>query len=186
MQRPKSYRYPGTWIIAAGFVFLPVFSFAQAADWRAKIDRVVQIADSLSLMSQYTFRLNKFNPANRRINEIWHYTLKDRKVIIFEVHYFVDSLEHQEVFYLDNDQLVCMEEYEIVYPPKEEDRIVWGSVGFFHNQSLLQHTTLGNPGYPLQPFQEWEAFKRFRSRFKELQENRTLVERNDKEAIFAP
>lgn len=159
---------------------------AQSAGWRNRIDQLVSTADSLSMLSQYTFRLNKFDRKDRRISEIWHYTLNKDKVAIFEVHYFIDSLEQQEVYYLDDGELVCMEAYEILYPKDDEDRIIWGSVGFFDGQSLVQHTTLGNPGYPLQPFQQWEVFKKFRSRYKELQENRTLMERKTKGAIFAP
>lgn len=159
---------------------------AQSTGWRNRIDQVVSTADSLSMLSQYTFRLNKFDLKDRRISEIWHYTLNKGKVAIFEVHYFIDSLEQQEVYYLDDGDLVCMEQYEILYPKNEEDRIIWGSVGFFQGQSVVQHTTLGNPGYPLQPFQQWEVFKKFRSRYRELQENRTLMERKTKGAIFAP
>ncbi|ULQ53013.1 hypothetical protein [Flavihumibacter fluvii] len=186
MRRAKKNRRVTVLLLIAGVIVLPGFVLAQRTDWRSEVDHVVQLADSLSLHSQYTFHLNKFDRKNRSIRETWHYTLHGQEVIIFEVHYFIDSLEHDEVYYLDNGQLVCMEEYEISNPFTDDDEIVWGTVGFFSGQSLRQRISMGKPDYTKGSFNEWDTYKKFRGRYKELTENRTLMERNNKDAIFAP
>lgn len=173
-------------LVIFAWLVTPSVSYSQSEDWRNKIDRVVQLADSLALQSQYTFHLNKFDRKDRQITEAWHYTLNGPEVIIFEVHYFINAIEHDEVYYLDEGQLVCMEEYEIMNPFTDDDEIIWGSVGFYSRQTLRQHITMGKPDYPNGSFSEWEALKKFRNRYKELTENRTLMERNTKGAIFAP
>jgi hypothetical protein len=179
-------RYGIIGILFAGMLFQSGFVFSQSNSWRARADQVVQLADSLSLMSQYTFHLKKFDKSDRSFGETWHYTLNGKEVIIFEVNYFMDSIEHDEVYYLDDGQLICMEEYEISNPYTDDDEIVWGSVSFFARQSLLQHISLGKPDNPKGNYQAWDAHKKFRGRYKELLQNRSLMEGNSKDAIFAP
>ncbi len=171
--------------LLTGWIFLPAHLLSQGYDWRSKIDVKVQIADSLAMRSQNTFHLNKFIQNDRPIRETWHYTVFHGKVVIFEVHYFVDSLEYQEVYYLDRDQIICMEQYEILYPAHADDRILWGTVGFFENQSLRQYITMGRVQQDdLLP--EWDAINRFKSRYKELVATRPLLEKELKEANFVP
>lgn len=157
----------------------------QGFDWRGKIDHLVQVADSLSMRSQNTFHLNKFVENDRPVRETWHYTLNKGKVVIFEVHYFIDSLEHQEVYYLDRDQIICMEQYEIVYPAQSEDRILSGTVGFFENQSLRQYITMGRVEEE-ELIPEWDALTLFRTRFKELIATRPLLEKDGRDVTFVP
>ncbi|WP_157474150.1 hypothetical protein [Flavihumibacter petaseus] len=171
--------------LLTGFFFLPGKAVTQSIDWRSRIDNLVQIADSLSMRSQNTFHLNKFIDNDRPIRETWHYTLSKGKVVIFEVHYFLDSLEFQEVYYLDRDQIICMERYEILYPAHADDRILSGTVGFFENQSLRQYITMGKvEDYDLLP--EYDAIARFRVRYRELAETRPLLEKDNKGSIFVP
>ena len=159
---------------------------AQRYDWRSRIDGLVQMADSLSLESQQTFHLNKYTLNDRQVRETWHYTLFKGRVIIFEIHYFVDSSEFVEAYYLDRDEVVCMEQYEIVYPAHDEDRILWGTVGFFQENNLRQYITMGKPPVPEGFSRRWDDVERFRNRYRELLTHRPLQERKGKGTIFAP
>jgi hypothetical protein len=176
--------HPSGWLMHAGCFFLPLFSLAQSFDWRSKVDQVIQMADSLSMVSQQTFHINKFVNKDRPVRETWHYTLFNGKVIIFEVHYFVDSTEYQQVFYLDHERVVCIEEYEILYPEKRDDQIIWGSVSFFQNQALIQYVTMGRHEQREDELPEYTKLALFQNRWKELLENRPLLEKNSKASIF--
>lgn len=157
---------------------------AQVHDWRYKIDLLVQKADSLAMRSQYTFHLKKFVENDRPVRETWHYTVDKGHVVIFEVHYFRDTLERQEVYYLDREQVICMEEYEILWPLHAEDRIIWGTVSFFDAQMVRQYITMGTrAGEELLP--ETDPFIRFRRRWRELIENRPLLEKGSRYVTFA-
>lgn len=159
---------------------------AQGFDWRSRIDELVQRADSLAMQSQQTFHLHKFLPDDRPIRETWHYTVANGRVLIFEVHYFVDSIEYLEVYYLDRDQVVCMEQYEIEYPALQEDRIKWGTVGFFQGPAIRQFVTMGAVPEGFNTRSSYELWSKFKGRYRELTAQRTLQEKNSKDAIFAP
>ncbi len=174
------------WLGLLAGLLLAAPAISQRLDWRSQIDHVVQRADSLSLLSQQTFHINKFTRNDRSIRETWHYTLEGSRVLLFEVHYFVDSVEYIEVYYLDKDQVVCMEHYKILYPQQEEDRIIWGEVGFFQGQSRRQFVTMGQPPPQEGTRDEWQALNRFRNRYKELLAQRGLQEKDRKEPIFGP
>lgn len=163
-----------------------ISSHAQRYDWRSKIDELVQRADSLALESQQTFHLHKFLSDDRPIRETWHYTVANGRVVIFEVHYFVDTIEFLEVYYVDKDQVVCMEQYEIEYPAEQDDRIKWGAVGFFQGPSVRQYVTMGVVPPEFSTSSSYELYSRFKGRFRELTAQRTLQEKNSKDAIFAP
>jgi hypothetical protein len=153
----------------------PAVSRAQEMDWRSRVDQVVHRADSLAMIKQLSFHLNKFDRQNRPIRELWHYTLQKNAVVIFEVHHFIDSMEYDEVYYLDNGRLICMEEYTIKNP-FSDDEIISGSVGFFSQDNLRQHITMGKSNTAQSADYAWDANKKFRYRLKELAAQRTLME----------
>lgn len=159
---------------------------AQRFDWRSNIDNLVQRADSLSLVSQQTFHIHKFLSNNQPIRETWHYTVAEGRVVIFEIHYFVDTIEYLEVYYLDRDQVVCTEQYVIEYPAQQDDRIKWGAVGFFQGPAVRQFVTMGTVPDAISRLSSYELWTRFKSRYKELTAQRTLQEKDSKGAIFAP
>lgn len=159
---------------------------AQRFDWRSRIDDLVYKADSLSLVSQQTFHINKFLSDDRPIRETWHYTVSEGRVVIFEIHYFVDTIEYLEVYYLDRDQVVCTEQYVIEYPAQQDDRIRWGAVGFFQGPSVKQFVTMGSIPDEYSRLSSYDLWSRFKSRYRELTAQRTLQEKNTKGAIFAP
>lgn len=152
-------------------------AIAQGYDWRSRIDLLVNKADSLSMASQQTFHLHKFLANDRPIRETWHYTVSDGRVIIFEVHYFVDSIEFLEVYYLDRDQVICTEQYEIEYPDLQDDRIRWGAVGFFQGPAVRQFVTMGKVPKEFSSLSSYDLWARFKNRYKELTAQRTLQEK---------
>ncbi|HOA37996.1 MAG TPA: hypothetical protein PKJ36_06325 [Flavihumibacter sp.] len=173
-----------SWFFLALVLTGPGTSYAQSRDWRNRIDRVVEKADSLAMRSQLTFYLNKFLQKDRPVRETWHYTVNKGEVVIFEVHYFIDTIERLETYYLDREQVVCMEEYEILWPKHDDDRILWGTVCFFDAQQVRQYISMGAKTRGEQ-MPEVDPYMRFRRRFRELNETRTLLEKDDQYVTFA-
>src|SRR5687768_138059 len=63
-----------------------------------RIDNIVEQTDSLSNKSQRTFYLNKIDRKFDGVKETWHYTMRDGKVIVFQVRYVIDSIEYTEIY----------------------------------------------------------------------------------------
>lgn len=141
-------------------------------DWRDDVDFLVQQADSLSLKSQKTFSLIKPYHPDKDIRESWFYTMKDGRVVIFEIQYVVDSLEYSEIYYLHRGRLICMEQYEAPYLSIYADQLKWGEAYFFNNEQLKQYVITGKrrsrPAPALWASQE-ASMGKFQQRFAELQ-----------------
>lgn len=163
------------------YVCIPVLSTAALAqnnyDWRTKIDLIVQQTDSLSLKSQRTFYLNRIVRVDRTfkndksVKETWNYTLHDGKVILFQVHYVIDSSEFLEVYYVNDNRLICMEHYESPYF-SNDDKIKWGEVLFFRDNALRLYVKVGEPK-PEESYAKAgsKAVEDFDKRFTELRQN---------------
>ena len=141
---------------------------AQRTDWRSRIDRMVQKADSLSLKSQKIFYLNKFLNKDKPVKETWYYTLQDGKILIFEVKYVADSIEYSEIYYLNNGRLICMEEYEVPYLSVYTDQVKKGAAMFFDNENLREYVVTGARQNTSKSDRGYESLKRFDQRFEEL------------------
>jgi len=146
----------------------------------SKIDFTVQQTDSLANKSQRTFYLNKMDKKFDGIKETWHYTLRDGKIIVFQVRYVVDSLEYTEVYYLSKGDLIYSEEYEtIYYKATGEDDIKWGGIYYFVSNNLKQRVTLGNKKSKHDRWNpETETLIRFQRRLSELKQHIPLTARN--------
>src|SRR2546421_4887694 len=150
-------------------LFFSVSAMAQRNDWRMKIDLMVQQADSLSLKSQKVFYLNKFLKNDRPIKETWYYTLRNGKIIIFEVKYVADSIEYSEIYYLNEySRPICMEQYEVPYLSVYTDQVRKGAALFFDNENLRQYVVTGTNQKSPQLNRAYESLKRFEERFDEL------------------
>jgi hypothetical protein len=144
-----------------------------------KIDHIVQQTDSLANKSQRTFYLNKMNKKYDGVKETWNYTMRDGKVIVFQVRYVSDSTEFTEIYYLNKGNLIYTEEYETVYYSSTgDDEIKWGGIYYFISNSLKQRVTLGDKDSKYHWDPEAETLARFHKRFSELQENLPLTARN--------
>jgi hypothetical protein len=139
-------------------------------DWRDYVDMIIQESDSLSLKSQRTFSLLKPYHPDKDIRETWYYTLKDGRVVIFEIQYVVDSLEYSEIYYLHRGRLICMEQYEAPYRSVYTDQLKWGEAFFFQDNSVKQYVTTGKrrPSYGLLS-PATQSYAKFEQRFAELQ-----------------
>ena len=144
---------------------------AQRFDWRSRIDRLVERADSLALKHQRTFFLTKYIGTDRTYKETWYYTVRDGKVLEFEIRYYVDSVEHSETYYLDNGSPICMERYETIYFGFHEDEIKLGEVLFLENESIRQYVTVGNRDKFRSFGQSYDSMRRFSDRYAELKKN---------------
>ena len=145
----------------------------------AKIDNIVQQIDSLSDKSQRTFYLNKIDKKFNGVKETWHYTLRDGKVIVFQIRYVVDSIEYSEIYYLNKGDLIYSEEYETVYYSNtSNDEIKWGGIYYFVSNNLKQRVTLGKTKSRSFWNPESETLSRFQRRFSELQDNIALTAKN--------
>lgn len=152
-------------------------SKAQSASARMReLVNYVEGIDSISGKQQRTFSLNKIGRNNNPLKETWHYTIKDGKVAVFQVRYNIDSLEYNEVYYLDNGELICSEEYETLYKP-EDDELTYGGIYYFNQYNVLQLITLGKKYGVSDNFQRDKyslarnSWDRFRGRYAELKEN---------------
>ncbi|HEY0677120.1 MAG TPA: hypothetical protein VGD17_02495 [Chitinophagaceae bacterium] len=146
-------------------------AFAQyKTDWRSDIDFIIQESDSLSLKSQKTFSLLKPYHRDKDIRETWYYTVKDGRVIIFEIQYVLDSMEFTEIYYMHRGRLICMEQYEAPYLSVYTDQLKSGEAFFFLDETLKQYVMTGKrrpaPGLWNS---ETASLSKFNQRFAELQ-----------------
>lgn len=142
----------------------------------ARIDNIVQQADSLANKSQRTFYLNKIDKKFDGVKETWHYTIRDGKVIVFQVRYVVDSTEFTEIYYVNKGDLIYSEEYETrYYTSTGDDEIRWGGIYYFVSNDLKQRVTLGNKKARSFWNPETETLSRFQRRFSELQQHIPLT-----------
>lgn len=141
---------------------------------------MVHQIDSLANKTQITFYLNKIDKKFNGVKETWNYTMRDGKVVVFQVRYILDSTEFSEVYYLNKGQLMYTEEYEtIYYNSTGDDEIKWGGIYYFVSNSLRQGVTLGEKKRKHNSWNpEAETLIRFQKRFFELQENLPLTARN--------
>lgn len=162
-------RWPGIVLL-----FLTTFTaYGQnRSDWRNYVDAKIVEADSAAIKHQRTFYLVKWVSADRPYKETWYYTVRDNKVLEFEIRYTVDSVEFSETYYLDNGNPICMERYETVYFPNYEDEIKRGEVLFFINNNLKQYVMVGySQDRPRDNYFVFDSLKRFADRYAELKEN---------------
>lgn len=156
---------------------LLIFANAQPKrDWKSKIDELVEKADSLSLQSQIMFYAEKILRNQEVIKETWHYTLENERVVIFQVRYLFRGSEITEVYYLDRNELVCMEKIEAPNAAEFIDEINRGELYFLENNSLRQYVSYGQkPSRQTYGNAQYSCLTNFESRFAELRRNMLIV-----------
>jgi len=159
------------WTFSAYLLLTSLSSLAQRFDWRSRIDQLVEQADSVALKHQRTFYLTKYIGIDHPYKETWYYTVRDGKVLEFEIRYVVDSVEHSETYYLDNGSPICMERYETVYFGFHEDEIKRGEVLFLDNETVRQFVTIGHRNNDNSFGQSYNSMRRFSDRYAELKKN---------------
>jgi hypothetical protein len=148
----------------------PVLAFGQKPSAQLnELYHFVEAADSLSDRSNSVFYLDKFYADNTPYKETWRYTTKAGKVIFFEVEFIRDSVTYSEVYYVNRNNLVCSEEYEIMNDQYSDDKLTWGAIFYFNSTQTRHYVTVGKSSsrkYYHSP--EIVARDRFRKRFGEL------------------
>jgi len=159
-------------------------AFSQRMDWKSSIDFIVERTDSLSMKSQKTFYIPKIIRVDRTfkndktIKETWNYTVNEGKVIIFQIRYVIDYREYTEVYYLDNDRLICMEYYETPYLATYIDEVRKGEIFFLVNNTVKQYIRFGKTqDHDGRTDAESECLTRFDQRYAELRKNIKLPNR---------
>ena len=148
----------------------------QKRDWKSKIDQIVEKADSLSMQSQIMFYAEKILRNKEVIKETWHYTLENDRVVIFQVRYLFQGSEITEVYYLDRNELVCMEKIEAPNAAVYMDEIRRGELYFLENNSLRQYVSYGKkPSTQSYGSAQYGCLTNFESRFAELRRNMQIV-----------
>ena len=153
-------------------------------DWKSYIDYLVERSDSLSLKSQRTFYLPKVVKVDRtfkndlEVKETWNYTLDKGRVIIFQVRYVVANREYTEIYYVNHDNLICMENYDAPYLSSYVDQVRKGEIFFVVDNTVRQSVKFGNK-ITRDPEPLWDApydcLTKFQKRYSELKENMSWV-----------
>jgi hypothetical protein len=166
-------------VIASIFLMISFVVRSQPKGWRQVIQQKVEESDVLFMKSQITFRMERLIKPERLINELWHFTTdKQGRVIVFEIRSYHGEMEMNERYYLDDEELICMEEYRIVYPEMADDFIESGAVLFFVNGEAKQMVAIGKaiPKAGFDSLGGAEQLSKFKERFKILKENLYYVQ----------
>jgi hypothetical protein len=165
-------------LFLSSFIFVYLTAFSQPRyDWKSHIDYLVEQTDSLSMKSQKTFYLPKIVRVDRsfkndlEVKETWNYTLNRGRVIIFQVRYVVEHREYTEIYYVDHDRLICMENYDAPYLSSYVDQVRKGEIFFLVDNTVRQYIKFGNKKTnepePLWGA-EYDCLTKFQKRYSEL------------------
>ena len=165
-------------LMSFSFILLSLTVFGQQRyDWKSHIDFLVEQTDSLSMKSQKTFYLPKIVRVDRsfrndlEVKETWNYTLNKGRVVIFQVRYVVDHREYTEIYYVDHDRLICMENYDAPYLSSYVDQVRKGEIFFLVDNTVRQYIKFGNKKTnepePLWGA-EYDCLTKFQKRYSEL------------------
>jgi hypothetical protein len=148
----------------------------QRRDWKTRIDEIVEKADSLSMQSQIMFYAERILKNKEIIKETWHYTLENDRVIIFQVRYLFQGSEITEVYYVDRNELICMERIEAPDAATYIDEIRRGELYFLENRALRQYVSYGKkPSSRTYGNAQYDCLNTFENRFAELRRNIEIV-----------
>jgi hypothetical protein len=160
-----------TILFCFSFIFISFNSYSQSRDWKSRIDFLVDEIDSLALKTQNTFIVTKYLKNNDPYKETWHYTMKDNRIVYFEVRYVIGPDEFTEIYYVYRNRPICMEQYEAPYMAYYVDELKDGKMYFIDNDAIRLFVTLGKKqnsrdDYPLSGN---DCIAKFDNRFTELQ-----------------
>lgn len=161
---------------SAALLLLSLAASSQRVDWRSRIDQLVEKADSLSFKSQVVFRAEQLRKNQEPIQETWYYSMDGDKVVIFQVRYVIHGTEFTEVYYVNNDDVICAEKVEAPNLSVYIDEVVKGELYFIENRMLRQYVTFGRKPVGLtHEVAQFECIKRFQERYRTLKRNIEIV-----------
>lgn len=112
-------------------------------DWKSRIDYLVDEIDSLAMKTQRTFSVVKYLKNDDTYKETWHYTLKNDRIVYFEIRYVIDQDEFTEIYYVDHNRPICMEQYQAPFMAYYVDELKQGRMFFIDNETVKLYVTLG-------------------------------------------
>lgn len=165
--------------IALAILFLSHSATGQSGyGWRDEVDRIIENIDSLSLKSQETFFTRNVIQIDRSfkndidVRETWHYTLHKGKIVYCEIRYLVDSTEYIEAYYLNDNRLVCMENYASEFYNPTANNFLSGEVLFYVNDQVKLHISTGQQRNQLTSWRlERRPMEKFLVRYAALKRN---------------
>jgi len=163
-------------ICLVALILIAGISNAQRRDWKTRIDEIVEKADSLSMQTQIMFYAERILKNREVIRETWHYTLENDRVIIFQVRYLFQGSEITEVYYVDRNELICMERIEAPNASEYIDEVRRGELYFLENNSLRQYVSYGRrPSTQSYGNAQYDCLNNFENRYAELRRNIQIV-----------
>jgi hypothetical protein len=148
----------------------------QYRDWKSRIDEMVEKADSLSMHSHVMFYSERILRNDEVIKETWHYTMEKDRVIVFQVRYMQGNSEITEVYYVDRNELICMEKIQAPNAAEFIDEVQSGELYFLENRALRQYVSYGRKpaqfGYSTAGY---NCLSNFENRWAELRRNIQIV-----------
>ena len=149
---------------------------AQYRDWKSRIDEMVEKADSMSLHSHVMFYAERILRNNEVIKETWHYTMDKDRVIVFQVRYMQGNSEVTEVYYVDRNELICMEKIQAPNAAVYMDEVQSGELYFLENRALRQYVSYGRkPAQYGYSSAGYNCLSNFENRWAELRRNIQIV-----------
>ena len=159
-------------LYCCALLFISLTSYSQSRqDWKSRIDYLVDEIDSLAMKTQNTFIVTKYLKNNDPYKETWHYTTRDNKIVYFEIRYVIGPDEFTEIYYVNRNRPICVEQYEAPYMAYYVDELKDGRMYFIEEDEVRLFVTLGrNPdkrgNYV---FSDMNCLQKFDNRFTELQ-----------------
>ena len=183
MRSPCLYPFFRNRVKPAGYCFVFLFiislnSYGQRKpDWKERIDILIDEIDSLALKTQRTFNVTKYLKNNDPYKETWHFTLRDDKIVYFEIRYVIARHEFTEIYYVDRNLPICMEQYESPYLGYYVDELIDGKMYFIENNTVKLHVTLGRkPAESKYPHRGISCIEQFDKRYAELRKTMQYLE----------
>lgn len=146
----------------------PAFIYAQDDEIAKKrVDSIVDPIRDRIADSKKSFTIKK-----RKYTEKWTYSMNDGKIEYFSVEYFHRNTQYSQHYFLQNEQLIYVEENEEYYTGNGENQTLvtgWSGYYYFENRKLVHLMTNGHGKSETDDWQpEKETLKMFDSRWKTL------------------
>jgi hypothetical protein len=148
----------------------------QTRNWKARVDMLVEKADSLSMKSQTMFYSDRQLNNKQWVRETWYYTEENDRVVIFQVRYLINGREITESYYMDRNELICMERIEAPDASIYVDEVQSGELFFLENNGLRQYVCYGKkPASQSYGNAQYQCLNDFENRLSELRRNIQIV-----------
>lgn len=141
-----------------------------------RIDDMVHRADSIFFQTNIMFYAERILGKDSVVKETWHYTTENDKVIVFQVRYMQRNKEITEVYYVDRNELICMEKIQAPNAAEYMDEVHSGELHFLRNRDLYVSVSYGQAPVQRNRNTGIECLNNFENRWAELMRNIQIVQ----------